>query len=150
GRNDVVFGVTVAGRPAEIAGVENMIGLFINTVPLRLRLPAGKQLIELLVELQDSQSRLIAHQQQLGLADIQGLAGLGELFDTLYIFQNYPADPAGPAAEAAGLRASDAGGYDSTHYPVSLAVMPGERLELRLAYRPDLFEQRDIEIMGSR
>src|SRR5205085_9541389 len=52
GRNDVVFGVTVAGRPAEIAGVENMIGLFINTVPLRLRLPAGKQLIELLVELQ--------------------------------------------------------------------------------------------------
>ena len=41
-RSDVVFGVTVSGRPAELAGVETMIGLFINTVPLRVRLDAGR------------------------------------------------------------------------------------------------------------
>ena len=48
GRDDVVFGVTVAGRPPEIAGIESMVGLFINTLPLRVRLPAGKPLLDLL------------------------------------------------------------------------------------------------------
>ena len=94
GRDDVVFGVTVAGRPPEIAGIESMVGLFINTLPLRLQLPPGKPFVELLRDLQDSQSRLIAH-QHLGLAEIQGLAGLGDLFDTLTVFENYPVDEAG-------------------------------------------------------
>src|SRR4029078_9614177 len=129
----------VAGRPADVAGIESMVGLFINTVPLRLRLPAGKPLIELLIELQDSQSRLIAHQQQVGLREIQNAVGLGELFDTLYVFENYPVDPGGFAAEADGLRVSNAGGYHAGHYPLCLAAVPGERLELRLAYRADLF-----------
>ena len=87
----MVFGITVAGRPPEIAGIERMVGLFINTLPLRVRLPASKPLIALLKELQDDQSRLIAH-QHLGLAEIQRLAGLGELFDTLAVFENYPVD----------------------------------------------------------
>ena len=91
GREDVVFGVTVAGRPPEIAGIESMVGLFINTLPLRVRLPADKPLIALLRELQERQSQLMAH-QHLGLAEIQGLAGLGELFDTLVVFENYPVD----------------------------------------------------------
>ena len=96
GRDDVVFGVTVAGRPPEIAGIESMVGLFINTLPLRVELPPGKPLVELLRDLQDSQSRLMAH-QHLGLAEIQGLAGLGELFDTLTVFENYPVDDGGLA-----------------------------------------------------
>ena len=86
-----MFGVTVAGRPPEIAGIESMVGLFINTLPLRIKLPANKPLLALLREVQDSQSRLMAH-QHLGLAEIQGLAGLGELFDTLVVFENYPVD----------------------------------------------------------
>ena len=91
GRADVVFGVTVAGRPPEIAGVESMVGLFINTLPLRVRLSAEQPLVALLGEVQDSQSRLMAH-QHLGLAEVQNLAGLGELFDTLVVFENYPID----------------------------------------------------------
>ena len=70
GRDDVVFGITVAGRPPEIAGIEAMVGLFINTVPVRLRLPPAKPLLALLTDLQESQSRLIAH-QHVGLAEIQ-------------------------------------------------------------------------------
>src|SRR5439155_16509507 len=87
GRDDVVFGITVAGRPPEIAGIETMIGLFINTLPLRIRLPPVKPYLDVLKELQDSQSRLIGY-QHLGLTDIQQLAGLGELFDTLVVFEN--------------------------------------------------------------
>ena len=66
GRADVVFGVTVAGRPAELAGVEQMVGLFINTLPLRMALPPQLPLSELLRQTQERQSRLMAH-QHLGL-----------------------------------------------------------------------------------
>ena len=149
GRADVVFGVTVAGRPPEIAGIESMVGLFINTLPLRVQLPAGQPLAGLLAELQDSQSRLMAH-QHLGLVEIQGLAGLGELFDTLVVFENYPVDRASLAAEANGLRVTKVGGRDAAHYPLILMGIPGERLQLRLDYRPDLFDRGSVEALGAR
>ena len=95
----MVFGVTVAGRPAELAGVEHMVGLFINTLPLRHAAAAAAAAVDLLRQTQDSQSRLMAH-QHVGLAEIQQAAGLGELFDTLLVFENYPVDRAGLAADA--------------------------------------------------
>ncbi|HEX8781840.1 MAG TPA: condensation domain-containing protein, partial [Steroidobacteraceae bacterium] len=149
GRHDVVFGVTVAGRPPEIAGIENMVGLFINTLPLRVKLAPAQPLSALLQEIQDSQSRLIAH-QHLGLAEIQGLTGLGELFDTLVVFENYPVDRIGALAEIGGLRLTSIGGHDAAHYPVSLMAGPGDQLRLRLAYRGDLFNRASIEDLGSR
>ena len=150
GRSDVVFGVTVAGRPAEIAGIERMVGLFINTLPLRLELSAGQSLSDLLRQTQDRQAGLLAH-QHLGLAEIQQLAGLGELFDTLVVFENYPVDRVGLAAEADGLRLGAVRGHDATHYPLSLVVQPGEeRLQLRLDYRPDLFERGSVEVVAER
>ena len=144
GRDDVVFGVTVAGRPPEIAGIETMVGLFINTLPLRVELPPGKPLVALIRDLQDRQSQLMAH-QHLGLAEIQNLAGLGELFDTLTVFENYPVDHAALAAEAGGLRVTGITGHDATHYPLSLLAAPGERLRLRLDYRADLFDRESVE-----
>ena len=149
GRDDVVFGVTVAGRPPEIAGIERMVGLFINTLPLRIKLPPAKSLATFLREVQESQSGLAA-QQHLGLAEIQNLAGLGDLFDTLMVFESYPVDRDGLAAGAAGLRLTDISGRDATHYPLSLAATPGERLQLRLDYRPDLFERASVETMAGR
>src|SRR5580704_10319635 len=149
GRDDVVFGITVAGRPPEIAGIESMVGLFINTLPLRVKLPPSKPVADLLSELQDSQSRLMAH-QHVGLAEIQGLAGLGELFDTLVVFENYPVDHAALAKASNGLHATPIAGHDASHYPLSLAAVPGERLRLRLEYRPDLFERQSVEALGAR
>ena len=101
----MVFGVTVAGRPPEIAGIETMVGLFINTLPLRVPLRPGQPLGALIRDVQERQSQLMAH-QHLGLSEVQALAGLGgELFDTLTVFENYPVDDAaGSAAQAAGLR----------------------------------------------
>ena len=149
GRDDVVFGVTVAGRPPEIAGIETMVGLFINTLPLRVELPPGKPLVALIRDLQDRQSQLMAH-QHLGLAEIQNLVGLGELFDTLTVFENYPVDHAALAAEAGGLRVTGITGHDATHYPLSLLAAPGERLRLRLDYRADLFDRESVEAIAQR
>src|SRR5262252_4512972 len=149
GRDDVVFGVTVAGRPSEIAGIESMVGLFINTLPLRMKLPPSKPLLELLKEVQDSQSRLIAH-QHLGLAEIQQLAGAGALFDSLVVFENYPVERGGLSGAGGGLRLCSVSGHDATHYPLSLMVAPSERLQLRLDYRPDLFERASVEVLAGR
>ena len=149
GRDDVVFGVTVADRTPEIAGVETMVGLFINTLPLRIRLPASKSLLALLKDVQDTQSLLSAH-QHLGLAEIQNLVGLGELFDTLVVFENYPIDRERLSTGAGGLRLVDVSILDATHYPLSLMAIPGEQLKLRLEYRPDLFDRAAIEAMADR
>ena len=149
GREDVVFGVTVSGRPPEIAGIESMVGLFINTLPLRVQLPPGTALLELLRQVQNDQSKLMEH-QHLGLAEVQGLAGLGELFDTLVVFENYPVDRAGLTAQVGGLRLTDFRGLDATHYPLSLAAHPGERLQLQLSYRPDLFDRASVEAIAGR
>src|SRR4029453_11311122 len=149
GRDDVVFGVTVAGRPSEIAGIESMVGLFINTLPLRIKLPPSQPLLELLKQVQDSQSRLIAH-QHLGLAEIQQLAGSGALFDSLVVFENYPVERGGLSGAGGGLRLASVSGHDATHYPLSLMVAPSERLQLRLDYRPHLFGGAGVEAREGR
>ena len=145
GRDDVVFGVTVAGLPTELAGSESMLGLFINTVPARMRLDPSTPVKAVLATLQDQQVGLLDY-QYLGLAEIHKLAGHPVLFDTLLVFENYPltsADGAtrpGDGARDGDLRVMGTGGRDSTHYPLSLAVAPGRRLRLRLTYQPDLFD----------
>src|SRR6478736_586491 len=126
-----------------------MVGLFINTLPLRLQLPPELPLSALLRQTQDSQSRLMAH-QHLGLAEIQQAAGVGDLFDTLLVFENYPVDRAGLAGDSNGLKLGQVQGRDATHYPLGLIVQPGETLQLRLDYRPDLFARTDVEAVGRR
>ncbi|HKA80102.1 MAG TPA: condensation domain-containing protein, partial [Xanthobacteraceae bacterium] len=149
GRDDVVFGVTVAGRPPELAGIERMVGLFINTLPLRIELAPSQRLLDLCRQVQESQSALMAR-QHLGLAKIQTLAGLGDLFDTLFVFESYPVDRDSLAADVGGLRLTDVSGHDATHYPLSLAAAPGERLQLRFNYRPDLFDRAAVEALAER
>ncbi|MEW2162671.1 non-ribosomal peptide synthase/polyketide synthase [Streptomyces sp. NPDC007084] len=146
GRTDVVFGATVSGRPPELAQVESMIGLFINTVPVRVRIDDREPLDAFLDRLQDEQSQLIAH-QHVGLSDIQRRAGLGELFDSLVVFESYP-DASGPGLGADdGLTTSVRDHQDSTHYPFTWAVEPAERLTLTAEYRTDLFTPALVERM---
>jgi amino acid adenylation domain-containing protein/non-ribosomal peptide synthase protein (TIGR01720 family) len=149
GRDDVVFGVTVAGRPAELAGVERMVGLFINTVPLRVRLRSEETVTALLAGIQESQARLLAY-QHVGLAEIQRVSSSGELFDTLAIFENYPLDGAAMAESMAGLRVIGAEGWDATHYPLSLVVSPGERLYMRMDYDATRFDGGTVERIAAR
>ncbi|GLQ98963.1 hypothetical protein GCM10007863_33830 [Dyella mobilis] len=153
GRDDTCFGITVSGRPPELAGVERMVGLFINTVPLRLRIDPRQSLRELLAELQDAQATLI-RAQHLGLSEILQLSGQRELFDTLLVFENYPFDPADRRVldEQAGLRVAmaDHHGGDVSHYPLSLVFVPGERLQLRIGYQPDAFATAQIQALAER
>ncbi|MBL1069204.1 condensation domain-containing protein, partial [Streptomyces sp. 7-21] len=130
GRNDVVFGATVAGRPPELPGVESMVGLFINTVPVRVPLRGEQPVTELLTDLQERQARLITH-QFLGLSDTQRLAGPGAVFDSLVVFENYPRPPAAEPGPGR-LSLSSAGGREAAHYPLTFVVVPGEQMRVKL------------------
>ncbi|MQY03033.1 non-ribosomal peptide synthetase [Actinomadura macrotermitis] len=139
GRDDVVFGAVVAGRPPELPGVEDMMGLFINTVPVRVPLDPSATVAELLHDLQARQTALMDH-QYLGLSEIQRLAGPGAVFDTIVAYESYPLDPAGPAGPGSDLTIVPAGGKEATHYPLALAVVPApDGLLLRVTYRPGVF-----------
>ncbi|MER5975222.1 amino acid adenylation domain-containing protein [Streptomyces sp. NPDC001857] len=140
-RDDVVFGGTVSGRTAPVAGIESMVGLLINTLPVRFRVRDGESLLAALARFQDEQAPLMDH-QHLGLADIQRAAGLGTLFDTAVVVENYPLDLAEMRDLAGDVRLADVDGSDATHYTVNLIVLPGERLRLHLDHRPDVLDAR--------
>ena len=132
GRTDVVFGTTVSGRAAEVEGVESLVGLLVNTLPVRMRWRPGQSLAAALGTLQAERSALLDH-QHVGLAELQRMAGLGDLFDTIVVLENYPVD--GDLTDPAGtLRAGVPDYVDTGHYPLALVVMPGQRLELRLKH----------------
>ncbi|MFI1288116.1 amino acid adenylation domain-containing protein [Streptomyces sp. NPDC020792] len=149
GRTDVVFGGTVSGRPADLPGVENIVGLFINTLPVRVRLDPSEPVGEMLARFQRQQAGLMSH-QHLNLPDVHALAGAsGELFDTITVTENYPFDERG-FRELAGLTIVGAHGADANHYPLSVAALPGETLRIRFGYRPDVFRPADVEAIGAR
>ncbi|MEU8662747.1 non-ribosomal peptide synthetase, partial [Actinoplanes philippinensis] len=152
GRDDVIFGSTDAGRPPELAGVEDIVGLLMNAVPVRARLDPAEPIAALLSRLQAEQSALRAH-GYLGLAEIQRIAGHGELFDTSTGFGNAPmsfdAAPAVTGLRVTPLSADDDTGAErptgATHYALSLVAMPGDNLRLELNYRADAFPEAAAE-----
>ncbi|MEU5031968.1 non-ribosomal peptide synthetase, partial [Streptomyces milbemycinicus] len=146
---DITFGATTAGRPPHIPHIENMVGLFINTLPVRVTLQPSESISALLKRVQQEQTELLAH-QHLGLADIQKAVGLGELFDTVIVFENYPVDlpdADGPSGELQFTKEETRSG---NHYPLTLAVVPGRQLHLRFDYRGDLFDQATVEALAGR
>ncbi|MGW6312337.1 amino acid adenylation domain-containing protein [Streptomyces sp. NPDC055099] len=138
GRTDVVFGATVAGRPPELPGADSMIGLFINTLPVRVRLDGSQPLLDMLHEVQERQSALLAH-QHLGFPEIQQLAGPGAGFDTLLVYENYPRPP-GEAPTPDALTLATVESRQATHYPLSIGVAPGERLRVDVTYQLGLVD----------
>ncbi|MEU5695582.1 amino acid adenylation domain-containing protein [Actinosynnema sp. NPDC020468] len=148
-RQDVVFGVSVAGRPPELDGVEDMVGLFINTVPGRVRLDPARPVHAALRESQSNQVRMTAH-QHLGLTEIFELGALGPLFDTMTIYANFPFALGPLPVDVPGLRASVVSVSDGGHYPIGLFAVPGERMHLQVDFRPDVFTPHTAERVRDR
>ncbi|TFV58487.1 amino acid adenylation domain-containing protein [Mycobacterium sp. PS03-16] len=122
-RSDVTFGVTVSGRPGELAGVEGMVGLFINTVPLRVRLDPAAPVGGQCVALQREAAALRDH-SYLAHSEYRTLAGVGELFDTLLVYENFPpGGVVGGGEFAAGAATFRPAALESlSHFPVTIAA----------------------------
>nr|WP_237720585.1 non-ribosomal peptide synthetase [Rhodococcus opacus] len=151
GRADVAFGATVSGRPADLVGVESMVGLFINTVPVRVQIDDGESAQRLLTSLQGQQADLLDH-HYVGLTEIQQSAALGGLFDTLLVFESYPVDRDALTAASSvdGLEVIGVGVEDATHYPMTLLVAAEESVEFTFKYQLRLFGASEVETLSDR
>jgi amino acid adenylation domain-containing protein len=142
GRDEVVFGATVAGRPGELAGVESMVGLLINTIPVRALVRPQRTARDLLLDLQRRQTALVDH-QHLGLSEIHQAEGVGMLFDTMVAFQSYPRYRTGTAA--AEITKVDSHGVGS--YPLCLLV---EDDRVTVQYDRNMLDGDTVVDIGTR
>jgi len=131
GEEDVVFGSVVSGRPAALPGVETMVGMFVNTLPVRVRVDGAEPLAPWLRRLQERQ---LARQdfEHTPLTDIQRWSEVpagSPLFETLYVFENYP--EAGDGGSGS-LRIGNLRSFESTNYPVTLTLTAADRISLQL------------------
>ncbi len=145
GQHDVCFGSTVSGRPADLPGADAIPGMFINTVPVRAEVAEDEPVAAWLRRLQAAQaeSRRFEH---VSLAELQGwsdVPGGVDLFDSILVFENYPVDEA--AAAEHGLALRDLHAVETTNYPLSVGVRPGEELVVRLSYDPARFDAATVE-----
>ncbi|WP_410874020.1 amino acid adenylation domain-containing protein [Nocardia sp. A7] len=149
-RDDVVFGATVSGRPAELDGVERMVGLFLNAIPVRVRLHPGDTVAELLRRLQDEQAALLDH-HYLGLGEIQEIAGIDSLFDSLVVFESFPVDREALAQAASGSAAvTGMDAANGTHYPLTVQVVADGQLRVSVKYLRDVFGEDTAHAMAQR
>ncbi|MFD3419449.1 non-ribosomal peptide synthetase [Streptomyces decoyicus] len=146
--DDVVFGTTVSGRPAALPGVESMVGLFINTLPTRVRVDGQRALLDWLRALQTAQSESRRF-DFVSLTDLRAWSEVPHgtsLFDSIVVFENYPFDSDALARHGLGIQQER--DLEPTNYPLSVIVAPGERLTVALDYDPAAFDATTVERLG--
>jgi len=149
GERDVVFGITVAARPAELPNVEATVGLMINVLPLRVRVAPDQVVVNWIREAHDAQVELLNHQYA-ALAQVRNWAGVAPgqpLFESHLTFENYPVDgdvlvPSKP------LRVAAVRSIYRTALPLSITVEPHEAMTIDVTYHEARFERESlIEMM---
>jgi hypothetical protein len=146
GNREVIFGVTVSGRPEGLAGVEKRVGMYINALPLRTELRDEQAVSEWLGELQQEQVASREHQYT-GLNAIGQWLGMQgrDLFDSLMIFENYPVDKVLSAGwEKRKLKVGDIRVQEQSNYPLSMTIHHGEELTVEFKYNSGLLEAAAI------
>ncbi|WP_156749946.1 non-ribosomal peptide synthetase, partial [Mycobacterium sp. E2479] len=152
GQHDVAFGTprSRAGQ-SEVPGAESMVGLLINTVPVRVRITATTTTADLLAQLQETHNDLLEH-QHLALIDIHRVTGHEQLFDTLFVYENYPIDTIVPsdADDADAVAITEFTNLEYNHYPLTMEALPGREIDLRVEYDTDVFDAGRIETLIER
>ena len=148
GEDDIVFGATVSGRPAELPGAETAIGIFINTLPVRARVKAEDSALSLFRQIQDQQTQARQFEYS-SLVQIQGWSEVPRslpLFESLIVFENYPVDEA-MKQQRRNPSIEEVRSHEQTNYPLSLVSGPGRELELIISYDSSRFEADTINRM---
>ncbi|OLF53003.1 non-ribosomal peptide synthase/polyketide synthase [Pseudomonas chlororaphis] len=150
GQDTVVFGATVSGRPAELKGVEQQIGLFINTLPV-VATPRPEQSLSDWLQVVQARNLALRDFEHTPLYDVQRWAGLGAdaLFDNILVFENYPVSEALEQGSPAQLQFGAVGNVEQTNYPLTLSVFVAERLSFDYSYSLQHFSAAAIEQLAA-
>jgi len=135
GEEDVVFGVLVSGRPPDLAGVESMIGLFINTLPMRVQVPSEALLLPWLNEVRARQVEIQQYEYS-PLVEVQGWSQVPRgtpLLESIMVFENYPLNIS-LGQQGGNIEIGDFRAVGSANYPIILEVVPGSNLSIRTLY----------------
>jgi len=146
GRSDVLFGVTVSGRPAELSGVESMVGMFINSLPLRVAVNEEAELVPWLRQLQATIVELRRF-EAIPLSRIQAWSEVPvgkPLFESIVIVENLPF-VASLQERADRLGIESARYLERTHYPLAITVVPGAELGIKIGFDSDRFDPSAVE-----
>ncbi|WP_192560201.1 non-ribosomal peptide synthase/polyketide synthase [Pseudomonas allokribbensis] len=151
GLDTVSFGATVSGRPAQLAGVEQQIGLFINTLPV-IASPRAEQTLSAWLQQVQAQNLALREQEHTPLFEIQRWAGQGgeALFDNILVFENYPVSEALQQGAPQDLRFGEVANHEQTNYPLTLAVSLDAQLSLHLSFDREQFDGRSVEQLASQ
>ena len=125
-----------------------MVGLLINTVPVRATITPDTTIAGLLDELQRRHGDTLDH-QHLALSEIPRAVGHDQLFDTLFVYQNYPVETVA-ASMTDGLAITEVSGREYNHYPLTLQAMPGTELVLRVEFDTDVFTAKRVNKVVGR
>ncbi|MCC5610231.1 amino acid adenylation domain-containing protein [Nostoc sp. CHAB 5834] len=154
GEEDVVFGVTVSGRPADLPGVEAIVGLLINTRPMRVQVSDHISVLSWFHRLQQQQVELLQYQYS-SLVQIQEWSQISRgtpLFDSFVSFQNHPLNLS-LIEENSSLKIINVRSFFETNYPLSVTVEPGYQLLIRIEYLSNKFDivtiRRILEQFGT-
>ncbi|MEV0675448.1 amino acid adenylation domain-containing protein [Actinosynnema sp. NPDC050436] len=147
GKQDVVFGCPVSGRPAEVPGVESMIGQVGGTIPVRVRHTLADTAADLL-ERVHAEALALAEHHHAGLPAIHRAVGAGELFDTMLVMENFPLSTRRTTRVAPGLDLVGVDITDATHYPLTVVVLPDDEITLGLGYQPHAFDEDAVRAYG--
>lgn len=145
GKTDVVYGVTVSGRPVDLPGAEQRVGLYINTLPFRATLQEEQGAADWLSDMQQGHSQAREYSYS-PLTTIQGWLGRkGEWFNSLYVFENYPVGEV--FSQQWGLQATELRVEEQTNYPLSIVVTAGQQLTIHFGYNAGLLPETAVRRM---
>lgn len=147
GAKEVIFGVTVSGRSELPAELESTVGLFINTLPVRIQIPDDARLETWLQQVQAHQAEVntYAYTPLWQIRRWSQMEGQQPLFQSLFVFENYPVDVSLQGME--GLFVESTVQNEQTNYPVNLIVLPGASMLFKLGYDPQIFDDATMQQM---
>ena len=147
-RPEVIMGITVSGRSIDLSGIEEMVGLFINTLPLKIAPQPNDSILSFLTTLKN-QTQELNEYAYTSLAQIQSWSNINQsLFDVIFVFENYPVEESISTINDS-FKIKDARGIEKTEYPLTIVIQPKNQLYINLAFQTKHFNEEIIERFSS-